>query len=269
MKEFKYSLNCLIKKQELYLCIIGVLLINLIHVFLVINYNSNPGIFYETWYRSEYLYILYNASVNLNMIIIIVFPIICSTAFSDISFIEVRQKTNVFLHTRLNRKKLICSRVAIVFVLIFVISFFSFLLNYVSLRLIYGSGNAISHFQSPAFYMTSKNFLFLDALRLSNLYLFVIIITAHVSLLLSLLSVLSYTASFFLKQKIIIYIFPFIVMILAEFILPIFKLSRYSIVGQLQPLAAFKFTDALLLYFFLIMISIVFASINFKKKDLL
>ena len=77
MKEFIYSLKCLIHKKEFYFAIIGILLINLIHVFLVIQFNLNALL--ETGYKAEYLYILYNPSVNLNMIIIIIFHIICST----------------------------------------------------------------------------------------------------------------------------------------------------------------------------------------------
>lgn len=269
MKEFIYSLKCLITKKELYFSIIGILLINLIHVFLVIHYNCNPNILYETWYKAEYLYILYNSSVNLNMIIIIVFPIICSTILSDINFIENKQKTNNFLYTRLNQKKLIFSRFIIILITVFLINFLSFLLNYFSLYFIYGSGNALSHFQSPAFYMVSKDFLFLDSLRLSNVHLFLTLITVHVSFLLSLLSVLSYSLSFFVKQKILVYVCPFIILILAEFTLPLFGLNAYSIVGQLQPLSAFKLGDTLILYCILLITSIILLIFGSKKRDLL
>ena len=269
MKEFVYSLKCLISKKEFYFSIIGILLINLIHVFLVIHYNSDPNILYETWYKSEYLYILYNASVNLNMIIIIVFPIVCSTILSDINFFEKKQRINNLLYTRLNQKKLIFSRFIIILMTVFLINFLAFLLNYFSLYCIYGSGNALTHFQSPAFYMISKKFLFLDSLRLSNLHLFLICITAHVSFLLSLLSVLSYSVSFFVIQKIMIYVFPFLVLILAEFILPSFNLNTYSIVGQLQPLSAFRIENALILYCVLLMTSIILLILGCKKRDLL
>lgn len=269
MKEFIYSLKCLITKKEFYFSIIGILLINLIHVFLVIHYNCNPNILYETWYKAEYLYILYNASVNLNMIIIIVFPIICSAILSDINFLENKQKTDNFLYTRLNQRKLIFSRFVIILITVFLINFLSFLLNYFSLYFIYGSGNALSHFQSPAFYMISKDFLFLDSLRLSNLHLFLMLITAHVSFLLSLLSVLAYSVSFFVKQKIIVYVFPFIILILTEFTLPLFNLNVYSIVGQLQPLSAFKLGNALILYCGLLMTSIILLIFGSKKRDLL
>jgi hypothetical protein len=267
MKEFIYSLKCLIQKKEFYFAIIGILLINLIHVFLVIHYNLNT--LFETGYRAEYLYILYNPSVNLNMIIIIVFPILCSTIFSDINFIEKRQKTNMFLYTRLNQKKLIFSRFIIIIFTVFLINFLSFLLNYISLYFIYGSGNALSYFQNSAFYMVSKKFLFMDSLRLSNLPLFLICVIAHVSFILSLLSGLAYSISFFVKQKIIIYVFPFFIMLFTEFVCPLLNLSQYSIVGQLQPLSVFKVNDSIILYFILLLVSIILLRFSQQKKDLL
>lgn len=269
MKEFIYSLKCLAAKKEFYFSIIGILLINLVHLFLVIHFNYNSNLLFETGYKAEYLYILYNPYVNLNMIIIIVFPIICSTILSDINFLEKKQKTNNFLYTRLSSKKLVISRFVIIIFTVFLINFLAFLLNYISFYFIYGSGNALSHFQSPAFYMISKNFLFMDSLRLSNLPLFIICITAHVSLILGLLSGLAYSISFFVKQKIIIYIFPFLILILAEFILPLFNLSSYSIVGQLQPLSTFTGVNALILYCVLLLFNIILLIFGCKKKDLL
>lgn len=269
MKEFLYSLKCLILKKEFHFAIIVILLINLIHIFLVIHFNYNSNMLLETGYRAEYLYILYNPSVNLNMIIIIVFPIICSTILSDICFLEDKQKINNFLHTRLNQKKLILSRFIIILIVVFFINFLAFLLNYTSLYLIYGSGNVLTYFQSPAFYMVSKDFLFMDSLRLSNLTLYMIFITAHVSFLLSLLSLLAFSISPFVKHKIMIYIFPFLVMVLTELMFPLFNISSYSIVGQLQPLSTFKVENAIILYCVLLVSCVCMLIFGYKRKDLL
>ena len=56
MKEFKYNIKILLRKKELYYCIIGVLLINAIHVILVINHYS-PNMILKT---GEYQFILYS-----------------------------------------------------------------------------------------------------------------------------------------------------------------------------------------------------------------
>ncbi len=267
MKEFIYSLKCLIHKKEFYFAIIGILLINLIHVFLVIQFNLNALL--ETGYKAEYLYILYNPSVNLNMIIIIIFPIICSTILSDINFIEKKEKNNIFLYTRLNQRKLMFSRFLIIIFTVFLITFLSFLLNYISLYFIYGSGNALTHFQNTAFYLTNLKFLFMDSLRISNLPLFLVCITAHVSFILGLLSGLAYSISFFVKQKILIYVFPFLIMLLTEFIFPLVGLGSYSIVKQLQPLSTFNANNSIALYCVLLLASIILLAVNCKKKDLL
>lgn len=269
MKELKYNLKCLFRKKELHFSIIGILLINLIHIFLVIHYNYNFHVLYETGHRAEYLYILYNISVNLNMIIIIVFPILSSLIFSDINYLENRQKTNNLLHVRLNSKKLIISRFILIIITVFLINFIAFSLNYIVLNFIYGSGNAISYFQSPAFYMISNKHVFLDSLRLSNLSLFFICITAHVSFLISLLSGLAYAISFFVKQKIMIYISPFLILMMTELLLPLLNLSSYSIVGQLQSLSVFSGVDAIILYGILLICSTCLIIIHFTKKDLL
>ncbi len=269
MKEFKYNLKCLLKKRELYFSLIGIMLINLIHIFLVIHYNYNFHVLYETGRRAEYLYILYNSSVNLNMIIIIIFPVLASIIFSDISFLESKQKINNLLHTRLNSKKLIISRFILIIITVFLINFLAFLLNYVVLCFIYGSGNAVSHFQSPAFYMIINEHVFLDSMRLSNLPLFLVCITAHVSFLISLLSGLSYAISFFVKQKIMIYISPFLILMLAELLLPLLNLNSYSIVGQLQPLSVFNGMNAIILYFALLICSVALIIAHCTKKDLL
>lgn len=54
MKEFKYNIKILLRKKELYYCIIGVLLINAIHVILVINHYS-PNMILKT---GEYQFII-------------------------------------------------------------------------------------------------------------------------------------------------------------------------------------------------------------------
>ena len=161
------------------------------------------------------------------------------------------------------------SRFLIIIFTVFLITFLSFLLNYISLYFIYGSGNALTHFQNTAFYLTNLKFLFMDSLRISNLPLFLVCITAHVSFILGLLSGLAYSISFFVKQKILIYVFPFLIMLLTEFIFPLVGLGSYSIVKQLQPLSTFNANNSIALYCVLLLASIILLAVNCKKKDLL
>ncbi len=267
MKELKYNIKLLLKRKELYFSIICILLVNLIHIFLTIHYNSSTQLLVENQYSAEYLAILYSVDVNLDMLIIIIFPILCATIFSDSSLFEKKEKISTILHCRLNKKKLILTRFLTIIVSVFLISFVGFLMNYISLICIYGSGNAVTYFQSPAFYLIGNTNIFLDTLRLSNPILFYICITAHVSFLISLLSGLAYSISFFVKQKIWVYVSPFVVLLASEFILSSLKLEQYAPITQLQPFSFFNFTNAAILYLSFLIIYIIFIIIHLKKRD--
>lgn len=269
LKELKYNLKYIINKKELYLSIIGILCVNLIHIFLVIHYSYNAHAFYENWYKAEYLTILYNVNVLLNMVIIIAFPIISSTIFSDTSWLENKSKMNTILYTRLNYKKLIVTRLFLILFIVFFINFIGFLMNYIVLNCIYGSGNAMTYMQSPAFNLTSNQSYFLDSLRLSNPILFIICISAHVSLIIGLLSSFAYAISFFVKQRVMIYISSFVLIIGTELLLSFLKLNQYSIVKQLQPFSRFSFKNAITLYFAFIIFSFFLLLLHFKKRDVL
>ena len=270
MKELIYSLKHLYRKKELYSAIMGILLINLVHIFLVIYHNNyNLHLFCEIGYKAEYLFILYNLDVNINLVIIIALPILCSTIFSDINWLENNKKITNILYSRLNKKTLIFVRFFLILITTFVIVFCGFMLNYYVLAKIYGSGNALTYFQSPGFYLSSNKYYFIDNLRLISPFWFIVSISAHTSFLISLLSSLSYAISFFIKQRIIIYVFPFLALIGDELILSIFKLDKYSIIGQLQPFSSFSIYNAILLYVTLLLSCIVLLLLQIRKKDYL
>lgn len=269
MKELKYNLKYLINRKELYVSIIGILLVNLIHVFLVIHYSYNASVYYENWYKAEYLFILYNINVVLSTVIIIVFPIISSTIFSDTSWLENKRKTNTILYSRLNYKKLVISRFILIIFITFLINFIGFMMNYIALKCIYGSGNAMTYMQGPAFYLTVNQYYFLDSLRLLNPVIFTICISAHVSLIIGLLSGFSYAISFFIRQRVMIYIIPFLLIIGSEFLFSFVKLNQYSLVKQLQPFSRFNIENALILYFVLFILNLFLLFQHFKKRDVL
>ena len=268
MKELKYNLRCLFSRKELYLAFIGLLVVNLFHILMVIDYNSNWNLVYENEYRAEYLYILNNFNVSLNSIIVLLFPILAATTFSDASFVENKNKTDNLLYLRLNRKKLILTRFLLVVVVVFVLCFLSFLLNYLSLAYIYGSGNALTDVQSPAFYLGTTASAFLDSIRVSNVQLFTILTIGHVSFLLSLLAGLAYSLSF-VKQKVLIYVLPLLLIIGIEFFLSLFDLVSYSVIAQLQPSSAFSLQHAIVTYIALPIVSLILLFFPLRQKDVL
>ena len=112
MKEFKYNIKILLRKKELYYCIIGVLLTNAIHVILVINHYS-PNMILKT---GEYQFILYNNEVTIMSLVIIALPILTSLVLSDTSWNDKHLGYNNYLYTRLNIKKNIFSRLFLSFI---------------------------------------------------------------------------------------------------------------------------------------------------------
>ena len=93
LKELKFNLKLLLKRKELYYAIFVSLLINVIHAFFVIDYFNNNNIFLNNSFSAEYLYILYNPIVTFSSLIIIIFPIINSLIFCDISWKEKNNGT--------------------------------------------------------------------------------------------------------------------------------------------------------------------------------
>ena len=73
-----------------------------------------------------------------------------------------------------------------------------------------------------------SNSSFLDTLRLNNPVLFTLTINIHVSILIGLLSCLSYAISFYLKQRIIIFFTPLVIMIFFDLILSLNSTPYFS-----------------------------------------
>ena len=153
MKELKFNINYLLNKKEFYFAIFIALAINLIHVFLSIQDSLRLNQFFEELYTGEYQFILYNINVNLQALLFIVFPIICSMILSDSNFIENKLKTTNMINNRIRPNRNILIRLLLCVMLTFLICFFSFLFNYIVLRIIFGSGNFATFTQDVAFHL--------------------------------------------------------------------------------------------------------------------
>ena len=251
MKEFKYNIKILLRKKELYYCIIGVLLINAIHVILVINHYS-PNMILKT---GEYQFILYNNEVTIMSLVIIALPILTSLVLSDTSWNDKHLGYNNYLYTRLNIRKNIFSRLFLSFITAFIICFVGFILNYLTLRLPYDRVIA------PEF--------FLDSIRYYNPVLFIILISLHESVIIGLLATISYSFSFFTKQKLIIYFQVTLIMIVLEVVFSFIGISQFSIIKQLQPNSSFSVYQSIILYIVLFLIAITPVLLITKKGDIL
>ncbi|MDD2644229.1 MAG: hypothetical protein PHC65_06065 [Methanobacteriaceae archaeon] len=269
MKELKFNIKYLINRKELYFVIFLTLCVNLIHVFLCINESLRLNHFIEELHSGEYQFILYNGIVTLNTLIILVFPVMFSMVFSDSNFLENKRKTTNILATRINFKKNIIIRMFLSIIVTFIICFFTFLINYIILRIIYGTGNRLTFFQETAFHLKYYDKWFLDNIRLYNPIIFVLLINLSVSFIYGLLSALSYLVSFFVRNRIIIYFVPLIFLIATELFLPILGFKQLSFITALQPFSEFSIISFVLCICFLLLVNTSLLFIIFQEKDVL
>ena len=147
--------------------------------------------------------------------------------------------------------------------------FVSFFINYLILRLVFLSGNYLSYFQELPFSLSGIPEFFLDNIRASNIILFVIIITFTISTLYGALSIFSYSVSFWVKQKSIIYVSPLLLLIFSELLFTNIGLKNLSLVRLFQPFSKYTFTDYLLSFFLIIIVSILLLVLKNNKRDYL
>lgn len=269
MKELLFNFNYMVKKREFYFAIISIFLINIVHVVFCVFDTNRLNYFVENCFTGEYQFILYNAHVMFNVLIIIAFPIILALVFSDSSWLEHKNKTINLLNTRFNYKRNIIIRTLLSFFMTFIIAFVGFILNYLLLRIIYDTGNHVTYFQSLSFNLEINNDWFFDTLRIANPSLFVVVISCLVSITLGLLSALSYLLSFFVKQRVVIYFIPLVFLISSELIFSIFDVNTISFISMLQPfskLSTYGFVYGALI---LLCLNIILLFINLRKKDVL
>lgn len=263
MKELKFNLKYLFNKKELYFGIIGILLINSIHLFLVIQSDN----YYELMPRGEYQFILYNTTVTLNILVIVATPILCSMILSDSCWLDRKRKIDNVLYMRLDYRKLIFTRWLSSIIIAFILIFLGFMLNYISCIALFGSGNDSTSFQGLAYNMIGVEDFFLDTIRMTNPVLFIIAISLHVSFIFSLLSGISFLLSFFTKQRLVVYFQILLFMIVFEAIFSFLGVNGLSIIKQLQPFSRFTFMDASILYIALLLINMILIAIILRKKD--
>ena len=151
MKEVKYNLKYLFNRKELYVVIIGVLLINIFQILSIILPLMEEGFITELSQTGEYQYILYRHSTLFQLIILIVLPVLCSVIFADSSWMDSSLLIDNALSDRLNYKKLIIFRWIMTFLIVFMIVFIATSLNYITLTSIFESGNRLTSYHTLAY----------------------------------------------------------------------------------------------------------------------
>lgn len=267
MRELKFNLKYLLTKKEFCLATFILFFINIIHVFLTIQYSNSLNLTIENNYSAAYQMILCNVQVVFNVLLVLIFPIVSAMMISDTSFYEKEKRIDSILFTRLNYKKNLLVKFFLSFLVSFFVCFSSFYLNYFLMKNLFMNGQGLSYFQSVSFYGVIDSLDFIDGMRFQNLELYVFLRVVVTSMTIALLSMFSYSISFYLKKRILIYLVPFAVILIGMYLFPLFHFSHNGYASFLQSLTNYTFQDVFLAFGILIFLSICFFFPHYKKKE--
>ncbi len=265
LKELKFNLNYVMHKRELYFAFIAAMIISLVHIFLIIQGSD----YIEFANTSEYLILPTNSIEDFSPILVLAFPVIGALIFSDSSWLDRSRKSELMFYTRLNPKKNIICRAFLSFAVTFVLFFIVLTINYLVLYLIFGSGIRYPLDQSYPFNISGISQVFLDELRTVRPILYALIGIGHVSILLGMLSLLSYCISFFVRQRLVIYFQVLLIMFVYEQIVSFVGFQKISIIYQLQLMSHFSPADVFVLYGILSVLSGILIAVIIKKEEIL
>lgn len=270
MKEFKYNLKLLLIRKEFYIVIIILLLINLVQFCLTKQFLTKqfPVLYYEEIASGEFQSLLINENVLFAAYIVIGFPILSSLIFSDSNYHEKVNRSNIYIHTRLNQKKNILSKWAISILVPFAVIFIILMINCIAHTVVYGMGRGLAvNNYLPYNANISKSF-YLGNLMMKSPFLYSTAIIAHVSIFCGLLSGLTNAISYKMKNLVSIHL-SIVLLILATSILVSFvQLSQVSILTMLQPVFSYlTLFDAFIAAGILIALNIFFVSRQLKMSE--
>lgn len=265
MKELKFNLRYVLNKKELYFSFILVLMLGLIQVLMIIQRTE----YYEFNQTSENLILAANVVENLAPVVVLVLPVVSALILSDSTWLDENRKTHVLLYPRLNYKRNIIIRWVLSIVVVFIVVYIGLMINYLVLNLIFGSGNMIAINQSFPYNISADMELFLAELHLDNPMMYVLVANGHVSLILALLASLSYSLSFFIRQRLVIYFQVLLIMFVYEVANSILNLEAFSIIYQLQVVSHFTVSNALGLYAILFIASLSLLTVAMRREVVL
>lgn len=269
MKIIKYNLALLDKRKMIYLVLVVLILFSLCDVLIVFEKMYRRVDFVENCLSGDYLFVLTYPFLRVAPLLIFGLPVLFNLPLSDATWTELQQGNSTFLYTRMDYVKNIWVRYFLSVVIVFLLSCFCFLLNYLSFSIIFGNGNALTVFQGTAFLQENSG-IFLDSIRKSNVVLYSILLICHISLIYGLLAGITYTFSFLLKSRLQIFFSTILFMIAFEILKIPLGFGNVSIFLQLQPFSSFMVEEALILYLFLFLFGIgMLCFFLFKKRDII
>ena len=268
MKELKFNLKQMVLKKEFYIAILTVLLINIIQLFLTIQLNLSFNNPVELLRNAEYQIILNNYEVSFFLTYLFIVPIIVSLVFSTSNWDENDKKITNILYTRTDYKKNILIRLFLSILISFLITFVCTLLNYLAIRFIFISGSNFTSYQELPFNLFKDNIYYIfNEIRLTNVTLYAVMIIFHVSAIIGLISGICYSLSFFIRQKIIIYFIPLLLIIGSELLAFVTGLDWLSLARHIQLMNGITYNNIFLVYSGLIILCLIPIIKTIKNKE--
>lgn len=274
MKELKFNMNYFFKKKELYFMIIFLLLVVIMNIIFVTKENtSRIDDFKETIQTAESLTIFGGGGIWILLpLCLLSIPIFSALIFSDVNWVERKEKMDYLLYNRLSYTKNIIIRFFLTIIGTFLLVFVALMLDYLCLSYLYGNGPILDKVGGAAFNFI-PNIDFLKQFSYTNPISHTILCNIHISILFGLLAGFSYTCSFFIKQKVILYFQGPVILLVMEVLFGSINIGGYylrhfSLLTQLQ-LSVGEYVNAIVLYIFLFLVSSILIMIHLRKKDVL
>lgn len=269
MKELKFNLRYLFTRKELYIAFITVLLMNLLcNVFTISNGHELTGLLYPQIMEGAEGQSLLVRRTYFILLILIVFSIVCSMIFADTSWQDLNENTGILLHTRLNPKKNIIVRWLLSIVVTTLICFIGYMLGYLSLLPIFGSGYTFYEYRYPAYAMILLPEFFMRDILMEQPMLYMSLYSLLSSLMFGIISSISYSLSLFLKHKLSTYFSGFMVVMIWIVLFMILGLERYtSFFAFLENESMKSWMDCCIQLSVMLLISIIPLIVYLFKKE--
>ena len=267
MKEIKFNLKLILLRKEFYIFILFLLGLIFFNILFSFKEASRRSLYAETISSPENLTLFGGTGFWILPVFIIGVPIFGSLAFCDLDFIEKRRKIDYNLSFRINRNKNRIMRMILIFLISFILIFFSLMLDYFCLKIILGNSLRNTFFISdmPAFLYTTSSQAF-GNLIYSNTSLYVLFLNLYPSLILALVITLCYAVSFYINKKMVIYFIGPILLIISDFIGSNMNIKALAILENLQ-YNSFNNFNSFLQIIFLFGVSILLI-MNKREKDI-
>lgn len=229
MKELKFNIRYLFTRKELYIAFITVLSMNLLcNIFTISSGDEILKLVYPQLMESAEGQSLLLRGSNFVLLILIVFSIVCSMIFADTSWQDINENIGVLLHTRLNPKKNIIVRWFLSIIVTTLICFIGYMLGYLSLLPIFGSGYTFYEFRYPAYAMILLPEFFMRDILMEQPMLYMALYSFLSSLMFGLISSISYSFSLFVKHRLSTNFSGFAIVIIWFFIFLLTGLEQYT-----------------------------------------